>query len=111
MFVLIFGISGSVYQFSKFLLNYLTYPVVVDLKVESKLSLDFSAVTDYNLNRMRRRFVKCMVWNLPFKIYTHIHAGRSNKVPLHVISERWRNRASCSKQFRDQKNKNVEDVT
>lgn len=110
--VLIVGFSGSVYQVTMFLYHYLTYPVVVDLKVENKLVLDFPVVTVCNLNRMRQNFVKCMDQNSPFsecKDTGETGVGAGGR-PAVVISER-RSSASCSKQFSGAKDGNAEDVT
>lgn len=110
--VLIVGFSGSVYQVTMFLYHYLTNPVVVDLKVENKLVLDFPVVTVCNLNRMRQNFVKCMDQNSPFsecKDTRETGVGAGGR-PAVVMSER-RSSASCSKQFSGAKDGNAEDVT
>ena len=113
IFILIVGIFGSVYQVTSFLLHYLTYPVVVDLKVEKRDILNFPAVTVCNLNRMKRKFVSCMENNLPFEEcndFVGNTLGNSGVFESFLMSER-RSSISCSKQFSGNKNQNLEDMT
>lgn len=110
--VLIIGIFGSAYQITAFLLRYLQYPVVVNLKVENKFILDFPAVTVCNLNRIKKDYLKCIKMNLSFNECSELLSQESEdtqeEIAIGIISER-RSSASCSKQFSGQREENMED--
>ena len=109
--VLIFGISGSVYQITIFFHQYLQYPVIVNLKVENKISLDFPAVTVCNLNRMKNDFVTCMQHNLPFNVCSSSESDSPQPPTSSVGMSERQSSASCSKQFSGKRDKNIEEMT
>lgn len=106
MLVLFAGLFGCCLQIYRFCTLYFQYPVVVNLHVENKWSLEFPAVTICNLNRMKRDYEECMEKNKTAdNCQTPTMVGSAHKIK---ISER-RIVASCSNLLSGLKDKNLHD--
>ncbi|KAG8175176.1 hypothetical protein JTE90_004753 [Oedothorax gibbosus] len=67
LMVFVVTASGCAYQVYGFLNLYLQYPVLIDLKYQRVMALDFPAVTVCNLNRITLNHIECvnksLTWN------------------------------------------------
>lgn len=75
--VLIAGLLGCCYEIHSFLVLYFQYPVVINLNVENRKSLEFPAVTICNLNRMKKMYEVCLESDESAKTCKFPHKTRS----------------------------------
>ncbi|GFY68500.1 acid-sensing ion channel 5 [Trichonephila inaurata madagascariensis] len=59
-FILVASLIGSIYEIQKFCYLYWKYPVVINILVDQRKSLEFPAVSVCNLNRMRELDLECI---------------------------------------------------
>ncbi|GBL76338.1 Acid-sensing ion channel 4 [Araneus ventricosus] len=66
LFVLLLSSCGCAYNVKNFLTVFFKYPVLIDVSVQNRDSLEFPAVTICNLNRMHELYTNCVLEDMPW---------------------------------------------
>ncbi|KAF8793297.1 Acid-sensing ion channel 4-A like protein [Argiope bruennichi] len=66
LLVLLLSLCGCAYNVKNFLIVFFKYPVLIDVSVENRDSMEFPAVTICNLNRMSEIYKSCVLNDIPW---------------------------------------------